>query len=200
MFGQDRIALWAYGFVIVCWLAFLAVFLLFQRRWKGASTARRAPASKLGIAFQFTAYGLLWTWPLQRPHFTPIIALPVAAELLLLVFTMVLATASVWLVGSAARTLGRQWSLEASLIENHQLITAGPYRWVRNPIYTGMFGLLIATGLAVTRWQALTAAIVAFAVGTVIRVRSEEKLLREAFGKQFEQYAEQVPALVPRLF
>jgi protein-S-isoprenylcysteine O-methyltransferase Ste14 len=37
-------------------------------------------------------------------------------------------------------------------------------------------------------------------VGTIIRVRSEEKLLREAFGEQFENYARKVPALVPGLY
>jgi len=34
----------------------------------------------------------------------------------------------------------------------------------------------------------------------VIRVRSEEKLLRAAFGKEFEDYAERVPAALPGIF
>jgi protein-S-isoprenylcysteine O-methyltransferase Ste14 len=48
----------------------------------------------------------------------------------------------------AVRTLGRQWSLVARLADQHELITTGPYAAVRDPIYTALFGLLLATGVA----------------------------------------------------
>ena len=59
--------------------------------------------------------------------------------------------------------------------------------------------MLLATGLAISHWIGLLIAIVVFAVGTAIRVRSEEKLLREAFGEEFEAYARKVPAVMPFL-
>ena len=80
------------------------------------------------------------------------------------------------------------------------LMACGPYRFVRNPIYTGMLGMLVATGLAMEHWTALIVAVILFAVGLVIRVRSEEKLLRAAFGKEFEDYAQRVPAVMPGIF
>ena len=52
-----------------------------------------------------------------------------------------------------------------------------------------MFGMLIATGLAMEHFIALIAAVIIFGVGMVIRVRSEEKLLRDAFGQEFDDYA-----------
>ena len=55
-------------------------------------------------------------------------------------------------------------------------------------------------GLAFSHWLALTAAIAVFFVGTVIRIRSEERLLREALGSEFESYARNVPAIVPGLY
>jgi protein-S-isoprenylcysteine O-methyltransferase Ste14 len=39
-----------------------------------------------------------------------------------------------------------------------------------------------------------------FIAGTYIRIRSEERLLREAFGSEFEEYARTVPALVPGIY
>jgi len=60
-----------------------------------------------------------------------------------------------------------------------------------------MLGMLLATGLAKSHWIAVAVAIAIYAAGTVIRIRSEEKLLREAFGKRFEDYARRVPAVVP---
>ena len=95
--------------------------------------------------------------------------------------------------------MGKQWSLEARVLKGHKLITQGPYRIVRNPIYTGMLGMLIATGLAVSHWIGLVAGMIMFAIGTFIRVRSEEKLLRETFGNEWDEYARRVPAVVPFL-
>jgi protein-S-isoprenylcysteine O-methyltransferase Ste14 len=106
----------------------------------------------------------------------------------------------VWLVNSAARHLGKQWALAARLVEGHKLIQDGPYRFVRNPIYTGMFGMLLATGLATTRWIPLLVAITLFSVGTYIRVQIEQRLLRQAFGQEFEAYAQKVPALIPGIY
>jgi len=80
------------------------------------------------------------------------------------------------------------------------LITQGVYSRVRNPIYLGTLGMLISTGLAIARWPVLIGSAIVFLIGTEIRIRAEEKLLREAFGEKFEEYALRVPALVPRLF
>lgn len=103
------------------------------------------------------------------------------------------------MVLAAVRTLGKQWSVAARLVENHTLVTTGPYGIVRNPIYTGMFGMMLATGLAISYWWILPPAIVLFWFGTMVRIRREENLLHEAFGNEFEQYSRRVPALVPFL-
>jgi protein-S-isoprenylcysteine O-methyltransferase Ste14 len=49
-------------------------------------------------------------------------------------------------------------------------------------------------------WIQLIAAVILFAVGMVIRVRTEEKLLRAEFGVEFDEYAKRVPAVVPGIF
>ena len=113
---------------------------------------------------------------------------------------MAIAVASVWLVNAAARRLGKQWALAARLVEGHTLIQDGPYRYVRNPIYAGMFGMLLATGLAAAQWIPLLIGIVLFIPGTYIRIQSEERLLRQAFGSEFEAYARAVPALIPGIY
>jgi protein-S-isoprenylcysteine O-methyltransferase Ste14 len=112
--------------------------------------------------------------------------------------TVVLAYSSCWFCLIAVRTLGKQWTYEARVIEGHELIMQGPYSVVRNPIYLGMFGLMVATGLAYATWCALGAAIIVFLLGNRIRIRCEESLLRETFGVQFDDYARHVPAIFPR--
>jgi protein-S-isoprenylcysteine O-methyltransferase Ste14 len=63
-----------------------------------------------------------------------------------------------------------------------------------------MLGMLIATGLAMEHWIATIVAIVIFVIGLLIRVRSEEKLLRAAFGQEFEEYAKRVSAVLPGIY
>lgn len=186
-----------FAIVVASWFAFGILFFT-RTKPPSAPESKRERASILGIVLQGASYGIVWS--VHRPFFSPIMALGKPLEIALAVFTILVAAGSVWFVLLAIITLGKQWSLGARLIEGHKLITEGPYRLVRNPIYTGMFGLLLATGLAVSHWVGLLIAIVVYAVGTVGRVRSEEKLLRGAFGVEFDSYARRVPAVIPFLF
>jgi protein-S-isoprenylcysteine O-methyltransferase Ste14 len=185
--------------VILCWVLFAAIFLLRKRPPKQRE-ARRDRFAALGIFLQMCGYFLVWFQPPTRPFLPPVKALAGGAGVAFSMFTVGLALLSVWLMGSAVRTLGKQWAVSARLVEGHRLITEGPYALVRNPIYTGMFGMLIATGLAMEHFIALIAAVIIFGVGMVIRVRSEEKLLRDAFGQEFDDYTQRVPAVLPGIY
>jgi len=186
-----------YVVVVVCWILFAFIFFVGK---KGASRSdtKRATSSLLGLLLQCMAYAAVWIF--RRAYFTPLVSTSNIAEMTVAIVTMAIAIGSIWFCLAAVRALGRQWALEARVIEGHELIKQGPYSVVRNPIYLGMFGLLVATGLAISRWEALVAAAALFLAGNEIRIRSEEKLLREAFGAQFEEYARRVPAFFPRLF
>lgn len=190
----------AFAVVTTTWFTFAAVFLAFLtgRKAPAAPDRKREPTSILGIILQGVSYAVVWSVP--RPRFAPIAGFGRFFEIATAVLAVVVAISSVWLVSTAVRALDKQWSLAARVLEGHRLITAGPYNIVRNPIYTGMFGMLLATGLVYSHWIGLLIAILVFAVGTAIRVHSEEKLLREAFGAEFEAYARKVPAVVPFLF
>lgn len=180
--------------VVLCWVGFTLPFI-FRRKPPATTERKRDRASLVGIALEGVGYALVWTF--RRQPFTPIGPLGEVGEIALAVLTVALAVGSVWMLTAAIITLGKQWSFAARLVDEHRLVTEGPYRVVRHPIYTAMFGMLLATGLAVSHWAALLPSIVVFLIGTLVRVRSEEKLLREAFGQQFETYARRVPAILP---
>ncbi len=189
----------AFGVVMASWFAFAVVFIVFLRKKRPSPPeSRRERTSIVGIALQGAGYAIVWS--VHRQPFTPIAPLGNLLEITVSVVTIVLGIGSVWFISAAVRALGKQWSLAARVLEGHNLITTGPYNVVRNPIYTGMFGMLLATGLAISHWIGLVIAVMVFAIGTLVRVRSEEKLLREAFGVEFEAYARKVPAVVPLLF
>jgi protein-S-isoprenylcysteine O-methyltransferase len=199
MLSPTPLALATLAGVILCWIVFAGIFLL-RKRIPKAPEAKRNRMATLGIALQMCAYFLVWFQPPRWPFLPPVAALSGLPGILFSVFTVTIAAGSAWLIENAVRTLGKHWALRARLVEDHKLITVGPYAYVRNPIYTGMLGVLIATGLATEHWIALPIAVFIFIVGMVIRVRSEEKLLRAAFGQEFEDYARRVPAVLPGIY
>ena len=185
----------AFVVMVLSWFAFVVTFL-FHKKPPSPPDRKRDSSSVIGIVLQGAGYGIVWT--IRRSWFTPMFPNK-SLEIVLALLTMFLAVWSVWFCSAAIRTLGKQWSLAARVVEGHKLVTEGPYNIVRNPIYTGMFGMLLATGLAVSHWVGLVIALVVFAIGTFIRVRSEERLLREMFGHEFDAYAHEVPAVIPFL-
>jgi protein-S-isoprenylcysteine O-methyltransferase Ste14 len=183
--------------VMICWFVFAGVFLL-RKKPPSPPDQKRALGSLFGVALQGMSYGLVWG--VRRTLFTPIVSGSKTIMIVASVLAIGAAVGSVWLITMAVKTLGKEWSLTARLVEGHKLATTGVYAYVRHPIYSGMLGMLLATGLAMSHWAGLLAALVVFFIGTMIRVRSEERLLRGAFGEQFENYARRVPAIVPGLY
>jgi protein-S-isoprenylcysteine O-methyltransferase Ste14 len=174
------------------YLGFFAFLLL---KPKPQETERkRENVSILGIALQSVGYALAWM--LQRNPPRPGEALT-PVEIVLDVLAPLLVVLSAWIGLAAVRTLGRQWAYAARLVEGHRLVTEGPYRIVRHPIYTAMFGMLLATCFAFGHWLGWIVGGTVFVAGTLIRIRSEEKLLREAFGAEYEDFARRVKAFVP---
>lgn len=186
-----------FAVVMLCWFAFGGVVLL-RKKPPSPPDQKRAPGSHLGLALQALSYAVVWS--VRRVPFTPMASGNKLLEVIAAVVAIVAAVGSVLIIKAAVQTLGKEWSVTARLVEGHKLATTGPYAYVRHPIYTGMLGMLLATGLAVSHWLPLIAALIVFFIGTMIRVRSEEGLLREAFGPEFENYARRVPAIVPGLY
>ncbi len=187
----------AFAVVIVGWFVFAGLFL-FRKTPPRDKAVRRERVSYVGIVIQALGYTAIWI--LERPRFSPIVPLPGALAYLPPALAAALSIGGVWMSMTALRSLGKEWSLEARLIEGHQLVTEGPYRLVRHPIYSAMLGKLIATGIVVSHWIGLLAGVALFSIGTAIRVRSEEKLLRAQFGAEYEAYARRVPGIVPIRF
>lgn len=174
--------------LFVCWVLWSLAFVNPSRQAKGQKKTVRAASSRWGIVLVTLGFAMVWMW--VRPFgFEKSVAELVAS--------MVLGPPSVLLVWAAARELGRQWRYEAALSADHELVQTGPYRFIRHPIYTSMFGMLMATGAAYTWWPMWIAGTTLFVIGTEIRVRAEDRLLADRFQQQFESYREHVHAYVP---
>jgi protein-S-isoprenylcysteine O-methyltransferase Ste14 len=92
--------------------------------------------------------------------------------------------------------LGRNWSAEVQLKQGHELITIGPYRLVRHPIYTGLLLLFLGNAVMVGDWRGQLAVAIVF-VSFWRKLRLEEKWLTEHFGEPYRLYQARTKALIP---
>jgi protein-S-isoprenylcysteine O-methyltransferase Ste14 len=93
--------------------------------------------------------------------------------------------------------LGRLWSSSVTRKTDHRIVTTGPYRVVRHPIYSGIIVAVLATaGIRGTAAGCLGAALIV--LGLFVKARVEEGFLRRELGEQqYIDYARRVPMLVP---
>jgi len=189
--------------VMIAWATFTLAFILIKpsasdtpKEVAGAKVEKaRDRRSVLGIGLQSVGYFFMWLS--FRPPFPTLSLLPGPAALVVAASAVALAVASGFMAVWARRTLGKEWTFEARLLDGHRLVTAGPYSIVRHPIYSAMFGLWIATALAVARPWGIAIGLPFMLAGTWMRVRIEDGLLRGAFGETFETWARKTPAIVP---
>jgi protein-S-isoprenylcysteine O-methyltransferase Ste14 len=99
----------------------------------------------------------------------------------------------------ASVLLGRLLMHEAAVREDHALIESGPYRFVRHPVYTGYLALLLGSGVASLNVCLLLLWPVSL-LGILIQTTSEERLLGERFGQDYERYVRRTGRLVPRFW
>jgi len=84
-------------------------------------------------------------------------------------------------------------------IEAPRLSTGGPYSFVRNPIYVGSMVLGLGMVGLLASWIALIPYLAVFAVFYFAVIPAEEQFLRKTFGRQYEEYCQNVPRMRPRL-
>jgi protein-S-isoprenylcysteine O-methyltransferase Ste14 len=94
--------------------------------------------------------------------------------------------------------LGRNWGMPMSQRAEPELVTTGPYRLIRNPIYSGLifadFGTAIATS---TGFLAIAVLVSAFFVYSAVM---EQRFMQSRFPEQYADYKRSTKLLVPYLF
>ena len=103
------------------------------------------------------------------------------------------------LMQAGEKYLAKQFSIEVTLQKDHQLIQSGPYKVIRHPRYLGI--LIFFTGISLTFRSLLGIVLVAVLAAVLVwRVFTEETLMHQEFGKEWEEYQTKTWRLIPYIF
>ena len=96
------------------------------------------------------------------------------------------------------RSLGRNLTDTVVTRAHHTLVTHGPYRWIRHPLYSSAALLVVAICLITANWFLLAAGAGVLSV-LVLRTRTEEHNLVARFGDSYQKYMSRTGRFVPRI-
>jgi protein-S-isoprenylcysteine O-methyltransferase Ste14 len=179
--------------VEACWAVFLIVWAITSFQ---AKTSVRRGLNSAGVFWRLVVLaivvvlsrGLAQGW-IPRP--TPF---PYAVQLV----GVPLVVAGIGFAMWARFTLGSNWGMPMTLREKPELVTAGPYAFVRHPIYTGIIFAMLGTALTFGAWWFMVL-IIAFGY-FLVSTRQEEKDMVQHFPDAYPAYVARTKRLIPFVY
>ena len=175
--------------VLACWIVFTFVWRIAARRAKPSRKSLSLLARiglRVGVAVAAVA--------LLRHHDFSVVHQTTGAVALV---GCMLCVAGVVFMLWARYSIGQNWGMPMTLRVDHELVTRGPYAFVRHPIYTGMFFTMIGTTLVVPLY--LVVALFSTVYFTVSALREEQDMLAQ-FPAEYGAYRRRTKMFFPFLF
>jgi protein-S-isoprenylcysteine O-methyltransferase Ste14 len=172
------------------WLVLLAGWVIAAGFTRRTTYSEHVLRRLLHIAQMYVGFALIFYHPRTVPAHGRLYDVPAVAWL-----GTALTIAGVLYAVVARVHLGRYWSGTITLKEGHRLITTGPYRLTRHPLYTGFVIGVFGSALTAATAMAFAGAAIIF-VSLVLKLRREEVLLSREFGDEHRQFRRDVPAAI----
>lgn len=180
------------------WLFYFGLRLYFQRKVKGVGqyVLFNEKQEKLFFRLFALAYLLL---PLY--FLTPWIDFArMSAPIWLRWAGFVVTCLGIALFGWVHQLLGLNWTAVLALSEKQQLVTSGPYRYIRHPMYTAFFVIGFGFLFLSANWLVGFIYIGTLSLMYITRVSAEEKMMIERFGDRYREYMRGTWRIFPRLW
>jgi protein-S-isoprenylcysteine O-methyltransferase len=166
---------------------------IFRRAGKAASSADRGSLSLLWIVILASVYlAVVLARALPQFSFGP---RPIFEIIGVAVFT-----AGISLRWYAIIVLGRFFTVNVAIAQDHRLIEEGPYRFVRHPSYTGSLLAFLGLGFCYCNWASLAVLMIPILAVFLRRMQVEEAALVAAFGDRYRDYARRTKRLIPAIY
>jgi protein-S-isoprenylcysteine O-methyltransferase Ste14 len=95
-------------------------------------------------------------------------------------------------------SLGKEWSANLMIKNEHKLIKSGPYSKIRHPMYTSLFIIYLSFALLTCNYIIIILTLLAI-ISLIIRIPKEEKMLISEFGEDYKNYMLSTGRFFPKL-
>lgn len=185
----------AVGIVIATWIVARIYFQ--QKMGNGekvsALHSRREKISYMLVSFSFLPIFLyVFACPFSFAHFT----LPAWVRMIGVLVGLSGCALFAW----THLALGKNWSGVLEIAKGHELVTNGPYQFVRHPMYSAFFLMGAGVLLLSANWLVGGLNLVAVTYMYLMRVGDEEAMMIDQFGQSYERYMSETGRLFPMLW
>lgn len=101
---------------------------------------------------------------------------------------------------TAIRTLKKQFTVNVTIVEGHEIIDHGIYRYVRHPAYLGSLAAFLGLGVAYENWISVLVLFIPLVAAYLYRISVEEKVLLGEFGEACAEYSKRTKRLIPKVY
>ncbi len=188
-------------FMIVAFIAMFVIRIYFQSKVLGEKREVKIQENKLSLvagsiaALTTLTFGAEYIFFQGTFKFTYLLDYPDWLRWL----GVVTLAAGITLLGLAHYHLGKSFNSLVVSKEDHQLVTTGPYRWIRHPIYTAYLMNYVAGGLLASNLVLTFVPVVFFGLMIINRIPREEAVMREEFGQDYINLEKRTGRLLPSL-
>ena len=128
------------------------------------------------------------------------IYMPISTETAIRYEGLALIIAGMILRLTIVSSLGKFFTVNVTILEDHKLKQDGFYKYVRHPSYSASLLSLIGYGVSLNNWISLVIVAGAALTAFLIRIRIEEKMLADHFGSQYVEYKKKTKRLIPFVY
>ena len=183
--------------ILVLWAVFLGYWLIMATRAKKSVDSGHWWKGVLIRATFIVIAILLFLLPGFRNAFHSVHPYPVTASAPLGIAGIVVCVLGMGFAVWARVTIGRNWGVPMSRRQDPELVTGGPYAYVRHPIYTGYLTAMLGSAIGYSVVWAVPFVFAALFFG--YSAWNEEKFMLQQFPDQYAAYMKRTKMLVPWL-
>jgi protein-S-isoprenylcysteine O-methyltransferase len=178
------------------------IWLMRSRLSADASRQADRGSLRLLIAIILVSTGLAWAAKRRVPQasFEALLGLAPTAVAGIYWAGLALFVVGVGLRWYSMIYLGRLFTFDVAVADDHQVIASGPYRRIRHPSYTGALMAYAGLGLCGGNLLSLLVLVTPIALAFLRRIAVEEAALTAALGSRYADYAGRTKRLVPFVY
>jgi protein-S-isoprenylcysteine O-methyltransferase Ste14 len=97
-------------------------------------------------------------------------------------------------------TLKQFFTYSVAKVENHKIISAGLYKFIRHPGYLGQLIIFMGISISISNWLSIVLMMIPVMLGHFYRIKVEEKFMADQLGEDYKKYQERTKKIIPMIY